>query len=109
MKPRRPPLIEAGQRFLRWLFRLLIMLAYRVRVHGLKDYPLQDGFLICANHQSYLDPLVIGVIAPRPFNFLAKSNLFRNKSVAWFLDWNDTIPIDLENSSIGGIKETLRH
>ncbi len=108
MKHRRPPLIEFCQSCARWFFRVLLLLVYQVRVHGLKNYPQRDGFLICSNHQSYLDPIVVGVVCPRPINYLGRRTLFRFKPLGWFLRWNDTIPIDLERSGLGGIKEALR-
>ena len=84
------------------------MVFYRIRVHGLENYPAYDGALICANHQSNLDPLVIGVSCPRPVNFLAKQSLFRPGIMGWFIRGNDAIPIDRNGTGIGGMKETLR-
>ena len=106
--PRRPLLIAASQHAVRWCCRMVLTLAYRVRVHGLDNYPQHDGFLICANHQSYLDPVVMGVVCPRPINYLGRQSLFRFRLLGWFLKWNDTIPIDRDGSGIGGLKETLR-
>jgi 1-acyl-sn-glycerol-3-phosphate acyltransferase len=83
------------------------MLAYRIRVHGLERYPQKDGFLVCANHQSFLDPMVIGVLCPRPINYLARKGLFDVKAIRWFLVLNDGIPID-RDSGLSGLKETMR-
>jgi 1-acyl-sn-glycerol-3-phosphate acyltransferase len=105
---RRPFFVALAQSGTRWFFRVLLLLMYRVRVYGLKNYPAEDGFLICANHQSHLDPIVMGVICPRPINYLARQTLFRFKSLSWFLSWNDAIPIDLEGTGLAGLKETLR-
>jgi 1-acyl-sn-glycerol-3-phosphate acyltransferase len=108
MSRRRPLLIEMIQSIVRWICRIAVMLAFPVRVYGLKNYPIDDGFLICANHQSHLDPVVLGVICPRPINILAKQSLFRFTLLGGFLKMNDAIPIDREASGIGGLKETLR-
>ena len=105
---RRPFFVALAQSGIRWFFRVAWMLVYRVRVHGLKNYPAEDGFLICSNHQSHLDPMVLGVICPRPINYVGRLTLFRSKPLAWFLWLNDTIPIDLEGSGLAGLKETLR-
>ena len=107
-KRRRPILIEFGQGCVRWFFRIVLTLFYRVRVHGLENYPEQDGFLLCANHQSFLDPVVLGVVCPRPVNYLGRKTLFSFGPLGWFLTWNDTIPIDREGSGLAGIKETIR-
>lgn len=83
-------------------------LIYRIRVYGLEGFPKDDGLLICSNHQSYLDPLILGVVCPRPVNYLGRKSLFRFRPLGWFLGWNDTIPIDREAIGIGGLKETMR-
>lgn len=84
------------------------MFFYRIRVYGLKNYPEHDGLLVCSNHQSFLDPLILGVICPRPVNYLGRKSLFKFAPIGWFLKWNDTIAIDRDNTGIGGMKETLR-
>lgn len=103
----RPPRVRFGQSMVRWFFRISMLLCYRIRIHGLENYPQADGALICANHQSNLDPLVMGVSCPRPANYLAKETLFRWRPLGWFLSSNDAIPID-RGGGIAGMKETLR-
>ena len=105
---RRPPLIRICQSLVRWFFRTLLMATQRLRVHGIENYPSDGGVLVCANHQSNLDPLILGSVCPRPVNYLAKKQLFEFGPLGWFLRWNDAIPIDRESSGIGGMKETLR-
>lgn len=83
------------------------MLAFRIRVSGMKHYPKIGPMLVCSNHQSNLDPLILGCACPRPVNYLAKKGLFEFKPLGWFLNWNDAIPIDREGG-LGGIKETLK-
>jgi 1-acyl-sn-glycerol-3-phosphate acyltransferase len=105
---RRPFFHAIAQDVVRWFFRISFTVFYRIRTHGLKNFPAEDGFLLCANHQSFLDPLVLGVACPRPVNYLGRKSLFRFRPLGWFLTWNDTIAIDRDASGIGGIKETLR-
>ena len=107
-KARRPLVMSLFQTMVRWFFRILLTLLYRIRVHGLENFPDHDGLLVCTNHQSFLDPLIMGVICPRPVNYLGRKTLFKFPLIAWFLRWNDTIPIDREATGIGGMKETLR-
>lgn len=83
----------------------------KVRVHRLENFPEVPAsggpMLICANHQSNLDPMLMGVVCPFPINYLAKKSLFNFGPLRWFLSWNDSIPLD-RDSGIAGIKETLR-
>lgn len=107
-KRRRPLFIEVTQEITRWFVRVLMTLIYSIRVYDLENFPKQDGLLICCNHQSNLDPVIMGVVCPRPVNYLGKKSLFRVPYLAWFLRWHDTIGIDLEGTGIGGMKEMLR-
>ena len=104
----RSPQKRFGQDVVRWFFRIYLLLFYRIRIHGLENYPDVDGALVCANHQSNLDALVMGVSCPRPANYLAKATLFEWAPLAWFVRFNDAIPIDRKGTGIGGMKETLR-
>ncbi len=106
--PRRSPAIDLAQGIVRWFFRLSLMTFWRVRVHGLEKFPDGGPLLLLVNHQSNLDPIVVGVVSPRPVNYLAKQSLFRFPPLGWFLRWNDCIPIQRESNAIGGIKETLK-
>ena len=96
------------QSLVRWFFRILLTVCYRVRVHGLEHYPEDDRMLVCANHQSFLDPIVLGVVCPRPVNYLARKTLFSFKPLAVFLRFNDSIPIDRDATGLDGVKETLK-
>lgn len=107
-KPRRPVLIAFGQGLVRWFFRTSFTVMYQVRVHRLENYPETGGMLVCSNHQSFFDPLIVGSVCPRPINYLARKTLFKFPPLAWFMSWNDTIPIDRDGVGIGGMKETLR-
>jgi len=96
------------QWLVRWMFRLQLTVCYRVRVHGLENFPEPGGTLICSNHQSFLDPVVLGVTCPRPLNYLARETLFKIGPVGLFLSLNDAIPIDRDSIGLAGIKESLK-
>ena len=104
---RRPLAIRIAQSFVRWCFRMS-SLPFRIRVDGMNRYPRTGPIMICSNHVSNLDPMLLGCACPRPVNYLAKKQLFSFKPLGWFLRWNDTIELDREASSMAGIKETLR-
>ncbi len=50
----------------------------RVRIEGLEHLPAAGGAVLAANHRSYLDPLLVGLLAGRarrPVRFLAKKEV----------------------------------
>lgn len=106
-KKRRSLRIRISQSIVRWCFRLS-MLVFRIRVSGMKRYPRNGPMLVCSNHQSNLDPLILGCACPRPVNYVAKKQLFKFKPLGWFLRWNDAIELDREATGLSGIKETLK-
>ncbi len=105
---RRGPVIDFSQGFVRWCFRIPFLIFWRVRVHRLENFPADGPLILLANHQSNIDPMIVGAISPKPINYLAKQSLFEFLPLGWFLRWNDCIPIQRDSNAIGGIKETLK-
>lgn len=88
---------------------LLFVLFYRVRVFGAKNVPQSGAVLIAANHQSFLDPPLIGSFArPRHMSFVAKIGLFTFKPFAWFIGALNATPIKEEGGDAAAIKEVIR-
>jgi 1-acyl-sn-glycerol-3-phosphate acyltransferase len=94
--------------FIRAICWSIAFLFFRPRVFHRERFPRTGGFLLLANHQSYLDPPLVGMIVPRQINYLARETLFKNKLFAWLIRSLDAIPIDREGLGISGLKETLR-
>jgi 1-acyl-sn-glycerol-3-phosphate acyltransferase len=90
------------------LARFVATVFFRTRVHGRDLVPTSGGVLVCANHQSYLDPVLVGLSVDRRLNYLARDTLFRNRWFAWLIRFYDAIPIEREGSGLSGLKETLR-
>jgi 1-acyl-sn-glycerol-3-phosphate acyltransferase len=82
--------------------------AFQVRCWGRENFPRTGGALVCSNHQSFLDPVVIGNSSSRPINYLARKSLFQFGPLGWLLDFVNTIPVEREGFGVGGIRETLR-
>ncbi|MFV2069240.1 MAG: lysophospholipid acyltransferase family protein [Pirellulales bacterium] len=80
----------------------------QVRCHGSRRLPKTGGALVLVNHQSHLDPMVMGAVCDRRMNYLARESLFRFPLFRWLFRSLDAIPIDREGSGLSGLKETLR-
>ena len=81
---------------------------FSLRCEGRRNWPSTGGALVCSNHQSYLDPILVGLSCERHLNYLARRSLFRIPFFRALIDWYDAIPIEREGMGLGGIKETLR-
>ena len=97
-----------GINFLHRSLQLLAVVVYRVRYSGRQNIPAFGGVLVVSNHQSHLDPPLVGIGCPRPMNYLARDTLFRFAPFRWLIGSVDAIPIDREGIGLGGIKESLR-
>ncbi len=88
---------------------LLCTLLYRHRAYGSRRLPQHGAVLLVANHQSYLDPPVIGVaVGHRHLDFVARLGLFGGKVLAWLLTQFNSLPIREQGGDTGAIKEILR-
>jgi len=89
------------------LVRVFTSLFFDLKVYGLKNVPRRGGALIVTNHQSLLDPLLLGVRHRRGMSYMAKSELFRNKAFAWLIRRLGAFPVRQGAGDVGAVKETI--
>lgn len=94
--------------FLKVLCRLLAIAWFRLRVGGREHLPETGALLVLSNHQSHLDPILIGMCFRRRLNYLARETLFDFAPLRWLIQSLDAIPIDRDGLGLAGLKETLR-
>ncbi len=97
-----------GYRLARAFFRAVGVVLFQIRCRGHGRVPTEGGVLVCSNHQSFLDPVLLGIGFQRPCNYLARETLFRVGFFAWLIDFVDAIPLDREGGGLRGLKETLK-
>ena len=64
--------------------------------------------LVVSNHQSHLDPILVGLACDRRLNYVARDTLFGFAPFRWLIYSLDAIPIDREGIGLGGLKESIR-
>jgi 1-acyl-sn-glycerol-3-phosphate acyltransferase len=89
------------------LLRLLAISLFDLKAYGLKNIPTHGGVLIVSNHQSYLDPAVLGVKVKRPMSFMAKSELFVNKVFSFLICSVNAFSVRQGDGDVGAIRETI--
>ena len=94
--------------FWKYLIRSLSVPYFRIHYSGLKNIPPEGGVLAVSNHQSHLDPPLIGAGCPRRMNYLARETLFRFGPFGRFIYSVGAIPLDREGVGLSGIKESLK-
>lgn len=82
---------------------------FRGEVSGLEHVPARGGFLLAANHASFIDPPMIGCQLPRQIAYFARKTLWKGGLSSWWLDAVGTIPVDRDGGQdISAIKRVLR-
>lgn len=72
----------------------LVKILFFLKVNGKENIPKNGGFILCSNHLSNFDPVLIGVAQRRQLFFMAKSELFRNKFFGWLIRKLGAFPVE---------------
>jgi 1-acyl-sn-glycerol-3-phosphate acyltransferase len=78
-----------------------------LRVIGRRNMPASGPVLVASNHQSFYDPVLIGLASRRYLSFLARETLFRNRYFKSLIESLDAIPIDHKGLGKDGLQATL--
>jgi long-chain acyl-CoA synthetase len=88
--------------------RLLRLVLPRVRAQGLEHLPAAGPFLICPNHQGYLDPFILcGVLPYRTFAqmfVVGAAEYFQTPVMAWIARQINCVPVDADASLVPAMK-----
>jgi 1-acyl-sn-glycerol-3-phosphate acyltransferase len=69
--------LSPAYRILKAFLYAFFRVFYRLEVFGLENIPEEGGFIMAANHASYLDPPVLGAVSTRRVRFMAQEGLFK--------------------------------
>ena len=83
-----------------------LTLGFSLRWEGGRHIPRQGPALLIANHQSFLDPIAVGLTTSRQLCYLARKTLF-TPGFGWFLRSVNCVPVDQEGVAKEGLKTIL--
>ena len=78
-----------------------------IRVYGADNVPDSGPVLLVSNHESNLDPLVLGWATPRPLNVPGKIELFRVPILRWLITQLGCYPVDREGHDSVSLRKSL--
>jgi 1-acyl-sn-glycerol-3-phosphate acyltransferase len=90
-----------------WVSMAVMTLGFSLRTKGRQRVPRTGPALLIANHQSFLDPILVGLCSRRHLCFLARQTLFRKPAAAWFIGALGAVPIHHEGVGKEGIRIIL--
>ncbi len=91
-----------------WVQGATLSLGFSLRTEGMRHVPRTGPAVLIANHQSFLDPSLVGVAARRRLCYLARKSLFKHRPVAWFIRSLNAVPVDQEGVGIEGLRLLLQ-
>ena len=81
------------------------------KVTGMENIPASGGFIMCANHVHWRDPLFLAVRLPkRHYTYLAKAELYQNPVSRLILGEKGLggIPINRGHSDLNAVRQALK-
>lgn len=81
------------------------------KVTGLENIPDEGGFIMCANHVHWRDPLFLAVrMSKRHYTYLAKAELFKSRIATLVLGDRGlgAIPINRGQSDLNAVRTALK-
>ncbi len=86
------PIVFFFYRIAYYIVRFLFLFYYRISFEGRENVPKGTAVIFASNHRSYLDPVLVAMAAPHPFNYIAKEPLFRNPIFGGFIRFMGAFP-----------------
>jgi 1-acyl-sn-glycerol-3-phosphate acyltransferase len=75
-------------------FRAFLKALYRIELTGAERIPSRGSCILVANHESLLDPFILGTVTTRSIHYMAKAELWRNPILARVMDAFGTFPVE---------------
>ena len=92
----------------RYLFRYLLVAFFDFRAFGAGQVPQQGGVVLASNHQSFFDPILIGLPLRRRIRCAARDSLFRNPIIGLALRAVGGTPISRESFGAEDLKNLVQ-
>ena len=90
------------------LIRLVGRVFFRLRVIHRERMLNHGPVILASNHESYLDPPLVGSVADRAIYFLARKTLLAGPFFGWLLPKLNVIPVDQEGNDRSALKALIR-
>jgi 1-acyl-sn-glycerol-3-phosphate acyltransferase len=83
------------------------MLLFRLRVSGQARIPKRGGVLMVTNHQSFLDPWLIGIGPSRQIHYMARDTLFKGGVLTFLMELWNAFPVKRGSADLTAIRTAV--
>jgi 1-acyl-sn-glycerol-3-phosphate acyltransferase len=70
---------------LKWVIRGVLRICFRFTIRGIENMPQSGPYLVCPNHLSDIDPLLIYSFLPENTLYIAYEKNFRKPPLSWII------------------------
>lgn len=87
---------------------VIFNLAFRIKIVGKENIPMDGKLVLCSNHKNNLDPVIISMYFPRKIAWMGKKEIFNNKAIAYIANKLGVFPVNRDEVDIGAVKNALK-
>ena len=95
-------------RFFYTLFVGIVKLIFRIKVVGAENEPKEGALLVCSNHISASDPVVICAAMKHQVCYMAKKELFKIPVLSWLIKILGAFPVDRGGKDVSAVKKAIK-
>ncbi|MDL2310925.1 1-acyl-sn-glycerol-3-phosphate acyltransferase [Peptostreptococcaceae bacterium OttesenSCG-928-C18] len=97
-----------------WILRnilwLVTKIVFRVKIYGKEniDYENKSKLIICSNHISMWDPIILATTYKRQINFMSKKELFEIPVIGSIFYKVGAFPVERDKVDLKSVKQSLK-
>ena len=89
------------------VFGGIFKVLYRVKFIGREKEVLDKPYIVCANHTSLMDVVMLVLAFKSQIRFMSKKEVFHTPILGWFAKSMGAFPVDRKNGDVAAIKKTI--
>lgn len=94
-------------KFFKIFFGGILQLFFKFEVYDNKKIPMNGPLIICANHTSVIDPVVLAKVYDRKIYFMAKEELFNKPIIGFFIKKLDAFPVNRSKTDLKSVRTAM--
>lgn len=86
----------------------VLRLIYGIKIEGRENLPKKGPVIVCSNHRSNSDPVILGATLPYELKFMAKAELFKIPFLSGLIRLLGAFPVNRGKNDTEAIKSAVR-
>ena len=88
---------------------MIFRIGFGLSVRGQQHVPRQGGCILACNHNSFLDPPLLGVASPRQVTFLARATLFEKPFLREYMQAVGAVSLRRGEADVAAVRQAVAH